>query len=127
VRCSGTQRRGESHGHLRDHGRILSLSFSPDGRTLASGSDDGTVLLRDVETQGPIGSALAVDPGVFVTGLFGRDGSHLYAVSSEDRAVRLDATAEAWKRHACTVAGRELTADEWEDVLPGRAYTPVCD
>src|SRR5262249_36546467 len=29
-------------------GRVYSLSFSPDGRTLASGSEDGSVLLWDV-------------------------------------------------------------------------------
>jgi WD40 repeat protein/DNA-binding SARP family transcriptional activator len=108
-------------------GRILSLHFTPDGRTLASGSEDGTVLLRDVQTQRPTGSALRVDPGVFVAALFSRDGSHLFAVSSGDRAVRLDATVDAWKRHACVVAGRELTEDEWEDALPDRAYRPVCE
>jgi hypothetical protein len=31
-----------------------------------------------------------------------------------------------WKDHACQVAGRELTAAEWSDVLPGRQYRRVC-
>ena len=29
---------------------------------------------------------------------------------------------QAWKRHACLVAGRTLTADEWQEALPGRPY-----
>ena len=48
-------------------GRVLTLNFSPDGRTLASSSEDGTVLLRDVATLKPIGSALTVDPDTFVS------------------------------------------------------------
>ena len=33
---------------------------------------------------------------------------------------------EAWKQHACAVAGRELSAREWSDALPGRPYQAVC-
>jgi hypothetical protein len=41
-------------------------------------------------------------------------------------AFRLAADPEAWKRHACLVAGRKLTRREWKDALPDRAYRPVC-
>jgi len=116
-----------SSSRLEGHdGRILSLDFSPGGRTLASGSEDGRVLLRDVRTEKPIGSGLTVDPDTFVSALFSPDGSRLFAVSSGERAVRFEASVEAWKRHACVAAGHDLTAREWEDALPDRPYRAVC-
>jgi DNA-binding SARP family transcriptional activator len=33
---------------------------------------------------------------------------------------------EAWKRHACLVAGRDLTPREWEQALPEQPYQAVC-
>jgi hypothetical protein len=57
---------------------------------------------------------------------FSPDGSHLFAVSTGGQGVRLDVSPESWKRHACLVAGRDLTAHEWEEALPGRHYQAVC-
>ena len=49
---------------LRGHDReVLSVSWSPDGTQLASGSVDSTVRLWDASTGAPIGSPLNVDAG----------------------------------------------------------------
>ena len=53
---------GEELNLLNEHrGRGLSIAFSPDGRTLATGNDDGTVRLWDVETGKNI-KTLTADP-----------------------------------------------------------------
>jgi WD40 repeat protein/DNA-binding SARP family transcriptional activator len=106
--------------------RLLSPRFTPDGRTLATSSADGTVLLWDVASRKPIGSPLLVERESFVAAAISRDGAHLYALPTGTDGIRLTLSPDAWKRHACTIAGRELSRREWEDALPSRPYRPVC-
>jgi WD40 repeat protein len=106
--------------------RLTALEFSPDGRVLVTGSADGTVLLWDVDTQRAIGSPLEIEPDAYVSATFARGGSHLFAVPHTGRGVRWDVRPESWKRHACLVAGRELTEAEWRDAVPNRPFQPVC-
>jgi hypothetical protein len=80
----------------------------------------------ETATQKPIGSPLLVDRNRYVATATAPDGSHLLAVSLDGRGVRFDLSPEAWKRHACAVAGRELTPGEWGDALPDRPYQAVC-
>ena len=107
-------------------GRILTLDFSRDGRTLASASEDGTVVLWDVDTRTPVGAPLTFESNAWVSAAFTPDGSHLFAVSDQGRGVRFDVNVEAWKRHACHVAGREFTARELADALSDRPFRTVC-
>jgi len=51
--------------------------FNRDGKTLASGSSDGTIILWDVETGQPIGQLLSVLSGSITTLAFSPDGKTL--------------------------------------------------
>jgi WD40 repeat protein len=106
--------------------RVTFASFTPDARTLVTAAADGTVILWDVATQSPIGPPLRLAHNTFASVALSPDGSHLYAVSTRGEGISLDLRPAAWKRHACQVAGRELTAAEWRDALPRRPYRAVC-
>jgi transcriptional regulator with XRE-family HTH domain/Tol biopolymer transport system component len=66
---------------------VLSVAFSPDGKTLASGVNDDTVQLWDVATRQPIGLSLS-NSGAVSWVAFSPDGKSL-ATGDADGTVRL--------------------------------------
>jgi WD40 repeat protein len=107
-------------------GRVTRVDFAPDGHTLLSAGADGTLQLWDVASRKPIGSPQTVEPNSYVAAVFAPDGNTVFAVSAGRSGVRWEVSPQIWKQHACAVAGRELSAVEWSDALPGRPYRAVC-
>jgi len=106
--------------------RITTAEFARDGRTLVTAAADGTVALWDVASREPLGPPLELTAGTYISAVLGPDGSRVFAVDPRGNGISLVLSRDAWKRHACFVAGRELTAAEWEDALPRRPYQAVC-
>jgi WD40 repeat protein len=81
--CSQIPRRGGLSGRRSPRtGAVVALAFNPDGSMLASGSEDRSVVLWDVQTRQQVGPRLVkhVNP---VRGLgFSEDGDHLFSISS---------------------------------------------
>ena len=107
-------------------GFVISVDADPTGQMLATGSSDGTTRLWDLHTGRPIGAPLPGEPNRWVAARFLAGGA-LAAVYDDGRAWRWDVRPSAWKAHACRVAGRSLTPEEWRELLPGQAYAPACE
>jgi WD40 repeat protein/DNA-binding SARP family transcriptional activator len=106
--------------------RITSAQFTRDGSMLVTAGADGTAVVWDVKTQKPMGSPIRLAPNAFASAALSPDGSRLFAVSTRGDGIRFDLSPGDWNRHACLVAGRDLTAAEWADALPGRPRQAVC-
>ena len=67
---------------------MTSVAFSPDGKTLASGSDDNDIILWDVARRQPLGEPLKGHQRDVTSVAFSPDGQTL-ASGSQDKTVRL--------------------------------------
>jgi WD40 repeat protein len=104
---------------------VISMSFSPDSSVLATAGSKGTTTLWDVGSRKRIGPPLTGPPSPGVAA-FDPTG-HTLATGFQDGTVLLwDVDPASWRVRACAVAGRPLTPQEWQDLLPGRPYQPSC-
>ena len=108
-------------------GRVITLNFSRDGRTLASAGAgrDRTAVGRGQPEAGRR-TAGRRPRRVGLRGPHARRRASASPSPTRGTASAGTSPRQAWKRHACRVAGRELTAREWQDALPGRPYRSIC-
>jgi WD40 repeat protein len=107
------------------NGPVVSLDFSPNGRTLVTLSDDGKLRLWDVATRKLIGRPLPVsNTGGSVH--FFPDGKHVLGVFGSGAGIVWSVDPADWAAKACNIAHRNLTRAEWAEFLGHRRYANVC-
>ena len=106
---------------------VYSVAFSPDGHTLATGSDDNTVRLWNVtDPPTPFHSATDRTHRRRDSVAFSPDG-HTLATGSADGTVRwwnLDVNAAI--NRICAAVGKDLTPAQWQQDASGLTPTPLC-
>jgi WD40 repeat protein len=107
---------------------VISVAFSPDGKTLATGSFDDSVRLWDVASHRLVSAPLTAHKNAFGSVAFSPDGKTL-ASSGEDKSVEL------WNipqlddpvSFVCKSVGRSFTRDQWQSIVPpGPKYRALC-
>ena len=98
------------------------ISFSPDGQ-LVSVDGGGKLLLFNAATGEAIGTPLTTTD---LGSGFAPDGRSVLVMDGSAGAHRIDIDPQSWVRRACDIAGRDLTADEWQRYLPDQPRMPVC-
>lgn len=113
---------------MTDHTEdIRGLAFSPDGKMLASLSEEKNLILWDTSqwlALGQLDSDAGWNPNSQYLMAFSPDSTHLYAASGglSDWLV----SPQLWKESACRIANRELTQAEWQQYLSFEPYRQTC-
>ena len=105
------------HGHQSS---VESVCFSPDGKTLASGSHE--IILWDVANRQPVGEPLTGHTDSVESVCFSPDGKLLASGSSDDTIILWDVDLGSWKNRARRIANRNLTRAEWKQYLGDEPY-----
>jgi WD40 repeat protein len=116
---------------------VRAVTFSTDGRFMASGGDDGVAILWDVKSRQPIahfghGETVLSGDGTSRTARavnhvsFSPDGSVLATDGPEDAILLWDVDIASWKGQACHRTNRNLTAEEWRRYIGDLPYRETC-
>ena len=94
---------------------------------LTAGGSDELAKLWDTKTLQQFGSTFPGDPGQWGNAEFTPDASKLVVVYADGTGFSWPISVKAWEKHACRVAGRNFTAEEWRGssaVAASRACVP---
>lgn len=103
---------------------VVSAAFNRDGTTFVTTSLDGGVRIWDGRTGESIARAPVSRTAASVVVL--DDGVTALIAGRSGDVYRVDTDFTGWISAACSVAGRELTAEEWTTVFRDRPVAPIC-
>ena len=125
-RWSPATGRRVSHPVLAAAAPLSSIALYPGAKTFATAGGDGAVKLWDTSTLQQVGTSF---PGTatWSSVRMSPDGRSLVQVNTDATGVVWPATVGAWAQHACQIAGRDLTREEWARYVGDRPYERTCN
>jgi WD40 repeat protein/DNA-binding SARP family transcriptional activator len=106
-------------------GFVESVTFAPDGATFVTTGQDGALKLWDTATWRVLDTVEPFGANHRIRASFlARD--RLMIVDDTGQILEWDPRPDAWEAYACTVAGRNLTHEDWGELFPGEPYRVTC-
>jgi WD40 repeat protein/class 3 adenylate cyclase len=114
-------------GVLTEPAPVASIAVAPDGRHFAvGGGSSGGVKIWNVSTMDQFGATFPGGAGAWTNLAYTPDGDNIVVVYGDNTANLWPVSVSSWMSHACAVAGRNLTKEEWHRFVPGHAYRKTC-
>jgi WD40 repeat protein len=106
---------------------VASVNFDRSGTRIATtGGPGGGLKLWFASTLQQDGATLDPESGTWGNAGFTPDGATLISVSANGLGSAWPVNPASWAAHACAVAGRNLTREEWSRFVSGYPYSQVC-
>lgn len=106
---------------------VASLSVDPAAdRFAATGGTSGGLTLWDATSLQQFGASFPGGLGQWGSAQFTSDGSQVVTVFADGSATVWPVSNAALMAHACEVAGRNLTQEEWKRFVPNGGYQRTC-
>lgn len=113
---------------LQEHTEnVVGLAFGPDGKILASMSDEANVILWDIGQWfmlGQLDANSSMIPDQKFSMIFSPGSNRLF--TSHWTLSKWSVSPGEWQAMACQKANRELTPVEWTQYFPGEEYQSIC-
>ncbi|MFF0430062.1 helix-turn-helix domain-containing protein [Streptomyces sp. NPDC004520] len=104
---------------------VTALAFSPDGRTLAAGTQVGGIRLWDIPSRTVIGAPLPTSGDRVRTLAFSPDGKSLHIQGANTRPRTQPLAPERLVTELCTRFG-SLSPTQWGAYIPDQEYRATC-
>lgn len=116
-----------SHPALVAAAPVASIAFDrAGGRFATAGGPEGGLKLWFTSSLQQDGATLDPEQGTSGNGQFTPNGQLLLAVNANGHGSLWPVNPAALANHACAVAGRNLTHEEWSRFITGYRYSQVC-
>jgi class 3 adenylate cyclase/WD40 repeat protein len=115
------------HSLLVEAAPVASLAIAPGGGAFATtGGSSGGMNIWDDQSLQQFGATFPGGAGQWGNAQYTPDGSNIVVVYSDGSAAVWPVSVRGWMDHACAVARRNFTQEEWSRFVPNQPYQRTC-